>query len=196
MNNDKNISACIDAIIEKYGKNTKIDKQTIVRMAQEYDLNFEDISEIEKILDKFNITIFEGKTSKYTIEGGNMTINKTVNKYLTEDKGIGTDDWIKKTSQKIEDGDEIIDNVVKLLKKYDIKIKKINHGSIDSSAFNTDEDDLDEEYYSLGSIELASGGIILIEDDFESFRIIKRGEKTQRIHNTKELLSFLTGGNI
>jgi len=30
-------------------------------MAQEYDLDFSDISEIEKILSKFNITIFEGR---------------------------------------------------------------------------------------------------------------------------------------
>jgi len=59
--NDKKISACIDVILYKYGKNTKIDKQTIVRMAQEYDLDFSDISEIEKILSKFNITIFEGR---------------------------------------------------------------------------------------------------------------------------------------
>ncbi len=58
----KAISACIDDLLFTFGKKPqKIDKQTIVRFAQKYDLYFKDITVVENVLGKYNIEIWEGK---------------------------------------------------------------------------------------------------------------------------------------
>lgn len=61
--NDKKISACIDVILYRYGKSIKINRQIIIKIADEYELPFKNIPELEKKLNILNITIFEDKNS-------------------------------------------------------------------------------------------------------------------------------------